>query len=315
MKKRAVIVVTGEPNAVARPMERPRTIWEHGVGLSPKWRYTLVKPGSWKGLLRGRLPSIGRGVVKLGELGRWNHQRWPGARQIVVIPSGRKLFWRHVAEQTASFSHREVETPDWPSVSRRWVNLIAKLGPGDLVIVDDTLASGQRIWRMLETHAPAGVQLAAASALFPELRLFKPNTHRVVVASDEQADSLKALGFGDAELVLADRGDQRLAAVRRELASRIPQSILLLQPAPDTKDLVARFQLDDELTQLTQLLDQHGYGVRVIGAPSSPQRGAWPVVNWSAGQRSRLAVGWEQRRARLSDAKKALVQHLNSQSD
>lgn len=309
--KRAVLIVTGEPNALARPTDHPRTIWEHGVALAPKWRYTLVKPGSWRGLLRGRLPTPGRAAAKISELVRWNHNRWPGAASFLIIPRGRQTFWRQVAEMSSALSHQDIATPDWPSTSRRWRSWAVKLKPGDLIMVDDTLASGQRLWRQLSTVAPRGVQLAQLGVLLAELRAFQPNQHRLVVAPEAQHLQLLAAGVTAPELAVANGAAERLATLRRELMSREPESILLLQPAADTSDLLERFKVDDELTQLTQLLDEHGYGVRVIGAPTHRTAGSWPVIDWSAGQKARLPAGWERRQARLRHAKQALHRHLS----
>ena len=279
--------------------------------LAPKWRYSLVKPGSWRGLLRGRLPQPGRSAVKVSELVKWNRQRWPGAVAYMVIPAGRKTYWRQVAEMASSLTHQEMVLMDWPSSSRRWTSWAAKLRAGDLVIIDDTLASGQKLWRRLVESATSGVQLAGAGVLLPELKLFKPNQHRLVVSPARRHDELIGAGISEVELVSAESSAQRLEILRRELLSREPESILLVQPAPETFDLMGRFQLDDELTQLTRLLDAHGYGVRVIGAPEKHTKsGSWPVIEWTAGQRARLPAGWQQRHAVLRDAKQLLREQL-----
>jgi len=258
------------------------------------------------------LPSPGRAATKISELIRWNRQRWPGAACHLILPAGRRTFWRQAAEMTAALSHQDVNVVDWPDKSRRWVAWSAQLRPGDLVLIDDSLAAGQRLWRRLTEQAPAGTQLVGLAVLLPELRAFKANQHRLVVAPPESRDLLLGAGVADEELAAAGSAPQRLSTLQRELMSREPESILLFQPAPNTDDLLQRFQMDDELTQLTQLLDEHGYGVRVIGAPDKiSARGSWPVIDWSAGQKARLPTGWEQRHASLRHAKQALHKHLS----
>lgn len=307
----AIIVVPGAADVLIRGGSSPRTLWEHDVLLAPKWRYTLVKPGSWRGLLRGRLPQPGQAASKVAELARWNQTRWPGAELFVVIPAGRKIWWRQVSELAAAISHLPVAAIDYASTSRLWPTWIARRQPGDLILIDDTLVAGQKLAARLEALGGNNIQLARAGALLPQLRALAPNEHRLIIAPADEHGRLLATGADRSELVAtqADRVNQ----LRRELASREPNSILLIQSAADTDDLMGRFRLDDELTQMTRLLDEHGYGVRVIGAPASlSTSGAWPVIEWSDGQKARLPAGWERRHATLRHVRQAVRDSLAS---
>ena len=309
-QRTAVILVPGPAYTLAKVWPKPRTVWEHDVLLAPKWRYTLVKPGSWRGLLRGRLPRAGTAATKIVDLMRWNQSRWPGAEIFVVIPAGRRIWWRQVTELAAALSHTGIEAIEWSDRSRQWPDWMAKRQPGDLILVDDSIASGARLWRRLASGAGNGCQLVSASTLLPTLRSFSPQEHRLIIAPATQHDQLLSAGIGEHEL--AASGSSQLSALRRELASRQPSGILLIQPAARSDDLLTRFQLDDDLTQMTRLLDQYGYGVRVIGAPDElSRRGSWPVIEWTAGQRSRLPAGWEHRHATLRHARRALQDPLS----
>lgn len=266
-----------------------------------------VRPMSWSRLLRNPRPDAAAVIHSLlPELHEYQH-RHAQARVTLLVPAVRSIYWQHIARVLAErFPKFQWELLDWKPADRRWSGWLAERLPGDLLLVDTSLPSGQQLWR-LAASAPSGVSRAKLSEAVPALKTLPERLDGLLIAPQENA--LELVNHG----VSADHGvwlpaDERADSLLEDELRNAAGSVLLVTPPvqPHDRD---RWEDDRRLTSWLRLLERLHYDSLLVGVPSEPTgKRRWPLVRWQVDESS--PVGWATQPLRVPEARQLVWDHL-----